>query len=410
MTTPVPPIAEDAILVHAGFHKTGTTALQSAFAAVRPALLAEGVLYPGDQGSHHRAAMALTGRTWGWGSRGGRPPQPKQWNRVRKQAVAYPGRVVISSEALSLADDAVVDRMVTELGRDRAHMVVTLRPFAMLLSSSYQQYLKYGLAMPYEKWLRKVFEAPPACPPSPNFWKRNDHAGVMARWAERIGPERVTMVMLDSADRGFLYRTFESMLALPEGLLVPDESLIASNRSMTAAESELLRLLNASGTRKWSWPDYQDRIRRGAVMRMVEMRVPGRDEPKLATPQWAVEAAQEVARGTVERVRAMGVQVIGDLDRLADPVRSGDPNVSALLPPEAAAEAVLGAILAMDPVSEYGARPGGTPSPAELAASKRVLDELSVRQAATALSKRAARAGRARARQVSGKAPGRSSS
>jgi hypothetical protein len=57
MTQQIEPLPEGAVLVHVGFHKTGTTALQSAFASTRPELLAAGVLYPGELRSHHRAAL-----------------------------------------------------------------------------------------------------------------------------------------------------------------------------------------------------------------------------------------------------------------------------------------------------------------------------------------------------------------
>ena len=346
MTDPLPPVPDGTILFHAGFHKTGTTALQSALASSRSVLQETGVLYPGDLRSHHRAAMAVMERTWGWQSKGGRPPRMGYWERVRDESIAHPGRVIISSEAFSLAKDQVVDRIVAELGADRLHMVVTLRHFAALLASSYQQYLKYGLDVPYEAWLRAVFEAPPACPPSPNFWRRNDHAGVVQRWADRLGPERVTVVVLDDSDRGGLYRTFEQLLGLPVGTLVPDPEISASNRSMTAAEAEMLRLVNAGGARDLAWPEYQDGVRRGAILRMVESRTPGPDEPRLATPAWAVEAAQEVGRTNARRLTEMGVRVIGDLDRLGAPIRAGAPLEEGLaLPVDAAAEAVLGALL-----------------------------------------------------------------
>lgn len=41
-------LPEGSILFHPGFHKTGTTAVQSALASVRPAMAAEGVLYPSE--------------------------------------------------------------------------------------------------------------------------------------------------------------------------------------------------------------------------------------------------------------------------------------------------------------------------------------------------------------------------
>ena len=124
----------DAVLVHVGFHKTGTTALQDALARVRPDLLEVDVLYPGELRSHHRAAMAVTERTWGWGDQGGRKHRPKYWDDLVAASGAHPGRVMISSEALSLAREPAIDRMVAELGADRLHVVGTLRPFERIVS------------------------------------------------------------------------------------------------------------------------------------------------------------------------------------------------------------------------------------------------------------------------------------
>jgi hypothetical protein len=224
--------------------------------------------------------------------------------------------------------------------------VFTLRPFAKLLASSYQQYLKYGLDWTYPDWLEAVFRNPPTCKPSPNFWRRNDHAGVIGRWAQRLGPERVTLLVLDDRDRAALYRTFDGLLGLPDGTLRADPGAAGSNRSMTAAEAEVLRLVNAGGAREWRWAEYQDGVRRGAVLRMVEHRRPGPDEAMLATPAWAVERAQVFGQETAAAVRALGVRVLGDLDQLGDPIPAGQPATDGLmLPVEAAAQAVLGGIL-----------------------------------------------------------------
>jgi hypothetical protein len=391
------PVPDGTILFHAGFHKTGTTAVQSALASSRPAMLDQGVLYPGTLRSHHRAAMAVTGRTWGWGAKGGRPPRTAYWEELRADVQGHPGRVVISSEAFSLASPKALQRIVAELGADRLHAIFTLRPFARLLSSSYQQYLKYGLSVPYDQWLVDVFAAPPACPPSPNFWRRNDHAGVMGRWADLLGPDRVTLLVLDDADRGGLFRTFEALLGLPQGLLVPDPAMSASNRSMTAAEAEMLRLVNAGGASQWLWPDYQDAVRRGAVMRMVESRTPGPDEPGLATPQWAVDAAQDFGRETAERVGSLGIRVLGDVSRLADPIPAADPSSSRiLLPADAAAEAVLGGILGAMSREQV-----------ESEAATKAATDLTTREAASLLRRKLAEARRRRVRRARGALSGR---
>lgn len=400
-STPPPAVPPGTILFHAGFHKTGTTALQSALASSREALLETGVRYPGDLRSHHRAAMAVTERTWGWGKRGGRPPRATYWNDLREETRDHQGRVVISSEAFSLAGGDTVGRIVEELGADRLHAVFTLRPFAKLLASSYQQYLKYGLAVGYADWLQAVFANPPKCPPSPNFWKRNDHAKVIKRWSDLLGADRVTLVVVDDHDRSMLFRTFEGLLGADPGLLVPDPSISAGNRSMTAAEAELLRRVNAGGANTWDWPDYQNGIRRGAVMRMVEARRPGPDEPMLATPAWAVQAAQEFGASTAARVADLGVRIIGDLASLSDGIPAGEPTTEGvLLPVEAAVEAVLGGVLGVmaDRVSQGDVKRRLTDGKQAAVdqAKQDVLAEIGTREAAALLRARVRSAARRR--------------
>jgi hypothetical protein len=347
MHSPIPPLPDRTILLHIGFHKTGTTALQSALAAVRPQLAEAGVLYPGRLSAHHRAAMAATGRRWGWAGKGGRRPSSRYWQELVREATAHQGRVVISSEAFSLTDDATMDQIVDRLGADRLQVVMTLRPIARLLPSSWQQYLKYGLTLPYGDWLEQAFADPPACPPSPNFWRRNDHVGISERWARRLGPDRVSVVVLDESDRGFLFRAFEQMLALPAGLLVPDAGLAASNRSMTAAEAEVLRLVNEGDAGQWGWAQYEKLVRRGAILRMVETRRPAADEEGVGTPAWAVAAAQAVGERTAQGLADLGITIRGDLATLADPMPADEPPDENLrLPVSAASEAVLGAISA----------------------------------------------------------------
>ena len=76
--------------------------------------------------------------------------------------------------------------------------VIGLRNLGRLLPSSWQQYLKYGLDMGYERWLTGVFDNNGKATPS--FWRRNDHADVIGRWAAAVGPENVTVMVLDGLD------------------------------------------------------------------------------------------------------------------------------------------------------------------------------------------------------------------
>jgi hypothetical protein len=341
------PLPPDAILLHLGFHKTGTTALQSAFAASRPALLEHGVLYPGRRRSHHPAAMAMTHRTWGVGREGGWDPDPRDWDRLARAAARHEGRVLISSESFALTPDEAAARMVADLGADRVHVVFTMRPMAALLSSSWQQYLKSGWTTTYDQWLAQIVaELEPGARRS-GFWLRNDYPAIVGRWAGLVGADRVHLVCLDGTDRGFLLRTFRELLGLPEG--VPDEQAADSNRSMTAAEAELLRSLNEV-TADWDWPTYQRTIRTGAAAGMVESRRPGPGEAPIVTPPEVLARVAQHGSQVASRLGGVGVVVHGDLavlgQEVASPADSAtvDPGRPEVLPIEAAVAGVLGAI------------------------------------------------------------------
>jgi hypothetical protein len=381
------PLPADAILLHLGFHKTGTTALQSAFAASRPELLEHGVLYPGRRRSHHPAAMAMTGRTWGVGREGGWDPDPRDWDRLARAATRHPGRVLISSESFALTPDEAAARMVADLGPDRVHVVFTVRPMAALLSSSWQQYLKSGWTTTYGQWLDQIVaELEPGARRS-GFWLRNDYPAIVGRWAGLVGSDRVHLVCLDGSDRGFLLRTFRELLDLPES--VPDDRAADSNRSMTAAEAELLRSLNEVSA-DWDWPTYQRTIRTGAAAGMVEGRWPDPHEAPIVTPPEVLARVAAHGRQVADDLAGLGVVLHGDLAVLGQEVPPSRPGADegagapVDVPISAAVASVLGAIggaqrqaaeavaAAQSAAAASGNTPGaaqaGTPTTRELAA------------------------------------------
>ncbi len=369
----------DAILLHLGFHKTGTTSLQSAFAANRDVLLERGVLYPGRRRSHHPAAYAMTNRSWG-GHRptgGGESPDRRDWDRLARAARRHPGRVLISSESFALTPDETAEQMVDDLGSGRVHVVFSMRPVAALLASSWQQYLKGGMETPYLAWLDGIMAELEPGGQRTGFWQRNDYPRIVGRWSRLVGPQRVHLVCHDGSDRGFLLATFCSLLGIPEQALGPQAGAAGANRSMTAAEAELLRSLNTV-TADWDWPTYQRTVRTGVVSGMVEGRVPGPDEVPTVTPLWAVEAASGYGRSAADVLGAMGVVVHGDLEALAAQIPAPDvaPPPPTQVPIDAAVESVLGAAtgarrLALEqtaaPAPQAAAGPG-EPTTRELAA------------------------------------------
>ena len=338
-------------LLHIGPHKTGTSAIQGAFHLARGRLAAHGVLYAGADRQPMRATLAVTGRP---AMLGESRPDMAYWDKLARDVrEAGDQRVVISSEFFADGDDAVARRVVTDLGGPRVHVVVTLRPLAKVMPSQWQQYLQNGLRTPYLEWLDGMLRQPPYDQPTPTFWQRHRHDKLIARWATAAGAQNVTVIVVDGSDRLALLRTFESLLGLPAGFLVPEDEVVV-NRSLTLAEAEIVRQLNEEFKRReWPGASYAKFMRYGAVRQMKARRpLPG--EPQIAAPAWALERVAEISAEMTANIAALGVRVIGDLLALrcpAPPARpagaeAADGPAVPAVPVEAAAQAILGAILA----------------------------------------------------------------
>jgi hypothetical protein len=300
-------------LLHIGPHKTGTTAIQGALHLARERLAAEGVVYPGRGRQPLWPILAVTGQP---ALLGGPRPEISYWDSlVRDVRAAGDQRVVLSSEFFAEADDATARRVIADLGGARVHVVVTLRSLTRILPSQWQQYLQNGFHFGYLEWLEGILSEPPQTP-TPGFWRRHRHDALIARWAAENGPENLTVIVLDESDRLMLLRVFESML--------------------------------------------------GAVEHMKDARRPSPDEPKIATPAWALARAAEISGEMAGRIDALGVNIVGDISSLGklpadglglapggpglaadgpDPA-AGDGSAPPMVPVEAAVRATIGAFIA----------------------------------------------------------------
>jgi hypothetical protein len=333
-------LPEAARLLHIGFPKTGTTSLQSALEVARKDLPAYGVVYPGTERYHKNASIAAVDAIVRIGER---PPDRAHWDElVKETARAGDKRVIISSEWFSEAKDDTARTIVDQLGGERAHIVVTLRPLSKILPSSWQQYLKNGVRTSYAEWLDGMLRKPPYDKPTATFWRRHRHAEIINRWASVVGADQVTAIVVDEQDHNRLLRQFEALAGLPEGVL---EQQPRVNASLTWPEAELVRQLNIA-YREDEWPDtvYRKVIRQGVVDAF--MWRPGEPSgPSIPTPQWALEMAAELGAETAKEIAASGVRVVGDLDSLGrrpEPSEGSEPP--ATISADIAALAVRAAI------------------------------------------------------------------
>ena len=288
------------------------------------------------------------GRPFGWTSGGAGVPPKARWSELTAEITATSApRVLISHEFASESTDEQARRFLTELG-DQTYVVITLRSFAALLGSSWQQYVKAGRRRAYESWLREVLADEPSSGAARLFYRRNDQPAIVRRWVAAAGSDRVIVIVPDKRSPDLLLDAFSDLLALPRDLFrtAARRTDIGENRSMSWPEVEYLRRLNSAVRGRLDWRQYEVWIRNGAVARLLTTRRPGPNEPRVTLPGWAARRASVTATAYAEAVAGSGCRIIGDVNALAAPGRTGDLPPVRRVPTDVAVAATAGLVSA----------------------------------------------------------------
>jgi hypothetical protein len=336
---------ERRLIIHAGFHKSGTTALQEAFDAQSEELKAAGIIYPNiGRRAHHRVAWALTGRTWGWGKRGGEKTSIKEWEQLAKSINSSDEEtIIISSEFFSELDGDAIRKLFSDIKGRKVQAVFTVRPLVKLLASSYQQYLKYGIKADYEEWLHTVLDTPGESKINPTFWLRHFHGRVVGKWVDVLGSQAVTVIIVDESRPEFLFDSINSYLGLPQGLLKSQET--GSNRSLTMEEIALLLDINRRFPQEREWDEYEIFIRNGYIRTITDVVAPSPQSGKLLTPQWAIDKGNEIGAVNKRELIATHARIIGDIESLDS---AQVPEGNSVYPTNISIDVVAQAMVAFD--------------------------------------------------------------
>ena len=307
-------LPEGTRLLHIGPHKTGTTAVKSALWAARASLLEQGVRHAGRSRNPSSAVRAVTEQASPYVE--GTPPSMRHWrDLVREIRGAKEPRLVVSSEFFAWASPEVIGRIVDELDPDRVRIAVTVRPLARIIPSHWQQNIQAGTVVGLDAWIESLFREPPGRP-NPRFWWLQRHDQLIARWADVVGPDRVTAVVVDDRAHDVVFRAFEHLLGLREGTLVGVRDL--ANRSLTLPEAEAVRAFNVRFKAEGFPKALHARLMRFGAAQEMKQREPAADEPRVELPPQALDRVAAAARGIVAGIEASGVRVIGDLSILAE--------------------------------------------------------------------------------------------
>lgn len=321
------------LFLHIGLAKTGTTFLQAVLAENRPRLREAGFIYPyvRNEGMFH-AAVEVRREYDRWGL-----PAAEidgTFDALLTKARDFGGTAVISHEILAGADEEQIAWVASRLEGFELHLVVTVRDLARLLPAHWGEAVKNGHTVTFAELTREVFHDPDA--EDTRFWSSHDLLGILDRWTAVVPPEHVHIVVAPTrgADRDELFRRFADAIGLPEGAVSTDIDRPA-NETLGAAEVHLLRAIIAELGGSIEQP-YFSRV----VKRLFAQRLLGQlRSPRAVTPESLREPLTAIARTWIDRIRAAGYVVHGELDELL-PTEFGVED-----PDEQAASVDPGAVL-----------------------------------------------------------------
>lgn len=305
------------LVIHAGFHKTGTTALQHSLSASVEALRLQGWNYPvlSHGNSQSDSALALAKRGWGWKGGGSKKIPMKTWERLVSRINKGKLDSIISSEFFSELQLADIEKINKAFPKHDVQIVFSLRALDKLFPSNYQQALKGGSDLTYEAWLQLIIDDYQKGKRS-SFWRRNQHAAVIEKWIKVFGPEKITIITSDAGRPGALFERFEQFLGLHPSTLVR-ESGTGLNRSLLLDEIELILEVNRTYPKDGRWNEYQTFIKRGFIDTLTSVPAHNADgSNQLRTPADFAKQINEIAAGELSHLSKLNVNILGDINEL----------------------------------------------------------------------------------------------
>ena len=311
----------DAVYVHIGLGKTGTTTIQRSLHECREPLRRHGIEVAGQsRRDTRRAVYDLMGRRIGHGDNAGVAGAFEPW--AAGIATSNAKTVVCSEEMLALARPGHVRRLVSAVAPRRLVVVVTVRELGSVLVSSWQQSVMMGRTETLEQFLAAVrHPAGESVSVGVAFWLRQDLARVLDSWGRRVPVADFRIVVVPRwGDPWSLEDRFGSVIGAPNGLLrLPRRA----NASPGRAEVEVVRRLNAQVRLEENHRLYLTRVLRRAFedrpMEPVRLPRPERSWVDERTEGWRC------------LIRDGGYPLVGSLDELTPPVeQDGHPTVEGM--------------------------------------------------------------------------------
>jgi hypothetical protein len=300
------------VFVHIGPLKTGTTFLQSVLVQNKPALAANGVLFPRQTYALQiKSTLDLLNKRMHPESGG----NPGQWDILAEEVRSWQGQtVLISQEFLCSASAAQARRMIESLAPAEVHIIHTARDFTKVVPAMWQTHLRNKQPLSWQEYITSVHHpSTGGAPWGRRLWRQQDPAQVLPPFLNVVPREHVHVVTVPPAasSPGLLWERFCSVVELDPGAY--DAEVPRANTSLGAAEAEVLRRVNQGVAGRLDGPTYSRLVKFMLARDVLEhsgneikLELPAQDYP------WVSEKAHEI----VEYLRRNEYEISGDLKEI----------------------------------------------------------------------------------------------
>ena len=321
------------LILHIGLQKSGTTYLQEVLTNKVEELAAAGVVYPlADRRrrrteNHEWATYGLLGTEYPWVSAERAATEQDTWKTMERRVARTGGTVLLSAEALSAIRTPAIQLLIDRLGVDDVEVVVTARSLSRSLPSLWQQHVRNGRCLGFERYLgmledqRRLPAARIEEERDLHLWRAFTLGRLVRRWARVVGSARVHVVTSPGSPPHLLWSRFCEAIGLPVLSGGPDDILDRPvHTGLTASEALVLTSVNAALERTGWDPQPARRLREAILTEGFQPRT--ERGPRIAIPShWRAR----VARWSTEDVTELhdsGVTLIGALtDLCSEPDR-----------------------------------------------------------------------------------------
>jgi hypothetical protein len=232
------------------------------------------------------------------------------WKRLTGQLRDWSGTGLISHEFFSMATAEQATRAVADLAPAEVHVVLTARDYVRQFPAVWQEALKMSSNLPLDAYLEEVLADRVT---TAWGWRSQDLPRVLEHWSSAVPPERIHVITVPApgAPRDLLWHRWRSTVGLDDSGF--DMSVSLSNESLGAPQAALLTRVKPHLTGPLTRKPVQHRWVRQYFGH--EVLVPQRG-PRFGLRPEQATLLRERAVVDVEKIRAGGYHVVGDLDDL----------------------------------------------------------------------------------------------